>query len=171
MQKPLLILWLSVGGMLLLVLTLVTQVSGVPIGAALSVFFHWTVEACLVSAIAYFVLWRSIAKKRYTYPKLIIGEHLFGVLFTMVSTALVRMGVVFLFGGHTASNPEGIWKIFLYLFAPISLAFWVIKFAMLPMHSREIKPVVTSIREKKCQWCGQMIEGDALMCRFCQKDQ
>jgi hypothetical protein len=147
MQKPLKNLGLIVGGMSLLALFLSTQVYGFLAEDVLSVFFHWIVEAWLVSAIAYFVLWWSIAKTRYTYPELKIVEHLFGVLLTMVSTAVVRMGVLFLFGGHAAVSPKGMLQIFLFLVAPSFLAFAVVCFTMFRMHSREIKPVVTSTRE------------------------
>jgi hypothetical protein len=137
MQKSLLLLGLTVGGMSLVALSLVTQVSGVPADAAWSVFIQWTVEAWAVSAIAYLVLWRSMRKRDGLILKLHIGAHVCGVISTMIATAAVRMGVVFLFGGHAASNPEGMVQIFLFLVAPSSLAFAVIWFAMLRMHSVE----------------------------------
>lgn len=135
MKKPLLLLGLSVCGLSIVALSLVTQVSGVSVDAAVSVFFQWAVEACAVSAIAYVVLWRSMRKRDGLILKPQIAAHVYGVLSVMIATAAVRMGVVFLLGGQAASKPEGMMQTFLFLVVPVSLAFAVIWLAMLRVNS------------------------------------
>jgi hypothetical protein len=137
MQKPLLLLGLTVGGMSIVSLVLVTQVSGVAADAAWSVFFHWTLQAWAASAIAYLVLWRSMRKRNGLILKFHIGAHVCGVLSAMIATAAVRTGVVVLFGGAAAVNPQNGLQIFLFLVVPSALAFAAIKFAILRMHNTE----------------------------------
>ena len=103
----------------------------IPVDAAWSVFRHWTIEAWAVSTIAYLVLWGVMRKRDGLVLKLHISKHVCGVLSVMIGTATVRMGVLFLFGGHTVMNPEGGLQIVLFLAVPIAVAFAMIKFVML----------------------------------------
>ena len=138
MMKPILILGFTVGGMSLVALSLITLVSGVPVNAAWTAFWVWTGEAWATSSLAYFVTWRLMRKRAGLILKLPTGVHLFGVLSIMVATAAIQMDVIFLFGGHAASNPEGTLKIFLLLVTP-SLAFAVIRFVMLRIGCANLK--------------------------------
>jgi hypothetical protein len=137
MRKPLLLLLLTAGGMSIVALTLVTQVLGVPVDAAWSVFLGWTGEAGAASAIVYSVLWHSMRKRDGHILKLPFGAHVCGVLSVMIATAAVRTGIAVLFGGPVALNPRGELQILLFLVVPSAFAFAAIKFAMLRMHITE----------------------------------
>ena len=138
MQKFLLIPWLLMVGMSLFALTLVTQVSVGSFGAVLSVFFQWMIEAWACSAIAYLVLWWVMRKQDGLTLKLNIGENICGVLYVMIGTATVRMGLAYLMGGYAAMNPESGLQVVLFLAVPITVAFISIKFAILRSNNIEI---------------------------------
>ena len=135
MQKPLLLLGLTVAAVSLIALTLVTQFSRIPADAAWTTFVHWAIEAWAASAIAYSLLWQAMRSRDGLILRLHSGAHVFGVLSTMLATAAVRMGVVVVFGGRAALDPEGGLQIFLFLVVPSAVAFAVIGSAMIRMRS------------------------------------
>ena len=87
-------------------------------GAYADVFFHWCLEASLMSAIVYGISWQIMRRRRTKQYRLPPGAHVAGFLMTTLAAASVRMGAVVLFGGSAGMNPTGPLQLFYFLVIP-----------------------------------------------------
>lgn len=93
----------------------------------LSYITEWTIAALLPSWVIFSFIWRFMKKDGY---KLVLtkGLRLFGIIGTALFTAVIRMGLVFVFGGKYVITPTQNVNMFFFLVLPFISAIIIVLF-------------------------------------------